>query len=145
MRTFNETNTCEQEYLKQLHQLDAFVRKSADKLALFRENRDIRAMNSLAKKLEIANSLLEDETPVFLDQAMTREEIDLWQDPDGFSRGIIEVSEQELTAADELFRLIERRLFGDVEMTDTGYTIVGAMNDKLYLKVESIPDDIDCN
>ena len=127
-----------------MHELDAYVRKVADKLDELREQGDIEGFNVFAQKLEVVNSFLGDDTPMFLNGPIKREDVRRLQDKNGFIRGIIAVNESELFESnDSFFDMLAERLYGSVLLTDTTYSIVAAQDGTLYVKVEGVPDDLD--
>lgn len=144
MNSNSDLQAAEREFLDQLHELDAYVRKVADKLDELREQGDIEGFNVFAQKLEVVNSFLGDDTPMFLNGPIKREDVRRLQDKNGFIRGIIAVNESELFESnDSFFDMLAERLYGSVLLTDTTYSIVAAQDGTLYVKVEGVPDDLD--
>ena len=144
MNSNSALQAAEREFLDQLHELDAYVRKVADKLDELREQGDIEGFNVFAQKLEVVNSFLGDDTPMFLNGPIKREDVRRLQDKNGFIRGIIAVNESELFESnDSFFDMLAERLYGSVLLTDTTYSIVAAQDGTLYVKVEGVPDDLD--
>jgi len=139
-----EHQSAELKYLEQLHKLDAYVRKVADRLTELWEQDDIARLKYITQKLEIVNSFLDDETPMYLDGPIKREDVSRLQDASGFIRGIVAVSESELFESnDTFFDMLAERFYGSVLLTDTTYNIVAAQDGTLYVKIEGIPDDLD--
>ena len=144
MNSNSDLQAAEREFLDQLHELDAYVRKVADKLDELGEQGDIEGFNVFAQKLEVVNSFLGDDTPMFLNGPIKREDVRRLQDKNGFIRGIIAVNESELFESnDSFFDMLAERLYGSVLLTDTTYSIVAAQDGTLYVKVEGVPDDLD--
>ena len=144
MHKHNERQAAEQAYLEQLHKLDAYVRKISDRLGELREQADIAGLKNVTQKLEIVNSFLDDETPMYLDGPIKREDVSRLQDESGFIRGIVAVNESELFESnDAIFDMLAERLYGSVLLTDTTYNILAAQDGTLYVKIEGIPDDLD--
>ena len=143
MNSNSDLQAAEREFLDQLHELDAYVRKVADKLDELRE-RGIEGFNVIAQKLEVVNSFLGDDTPMFLNGPIKREDVRRLQDKSGFIRGIVAVNESELFESnDSFFDMLAERLYGSVLLTDTTYSIVAAQDGTLYVKVEGVLDDLD--
>ena len=144
MNSNSDLQAAEREFLDQLHELDAYVRKVANKLDELREQGDIEGFNVIAQKLEVVNSFLGDDTPMFLKGPIKREDVRRLQDKSGFIRGIVAVNESEMFESnDSFFDMLAERLYGSVLLTDTTYSIVAAQDGTLYVKVEGVPDDLD--
>ena len=144
MNSNSDLQAAEREFLDQLHELDAYVRKVANKLDELREQGDIEGFNVIAQKLEVVNSFPGDDTPMFLNGPIKREDVRRLQDKSGFIRGIVAVNESEMFESnDSFFDMLAERLYGSVLLTDTTYSIVAAQDGTLYVKVEGVPDDLD--
>ena len=144
MNSNSDLQAAEREFLDQLHELDAYVRKVANKLDELREQGDIEGFNVIAQKLEVVNSFLGDDTPMFLKGPIKREDVRRLQDKSGFIRGIVAVNESEMFESnDSFFDMLAERLYGSVLLTDTTYNILAAQDGTLYVKIEGIPDDLD--
>ena len=130
-----------QEYLAELHRLDAYVRKAADNLPELMAQNNISRVKSTAKRLEIVNGFLSDETLLYLDSPIRKEDIAQLQDENGFIRGVVEVNEDELPNADDAaFDMLAERLYGHLLLADTSFSFVAAQGGKLFFKVEGHPD-----